>query len=570
VGAKAAAGPLDKDTQLDLSGPPIIPYSINRHIRKQESFRSMPHKNVLVIGARAGGYGESIAKKLLKSGYRVFGTSLNPKDPREIAYFHDIGVELVDVPLKFQWDRRDGVFRDFEKICDRLRGLEIARLDAVIHAVAGGFPRHPSVMKAVGDILKGEQTFDDLATAVKRNLYYVNARSFDDTIKGLAPLADDRTVYIALTYRGKMPYFISPTKKSLERLARRNADAGRRALVVAFPEAWTQSSQFFSGIEIAVMTNYLKELAEASQISEDIAKDYALMPAGLKDLGDMSGIVHKIKEFETKYWTGISENTNLGELSTVVQGFLDELRAGGADFTTFRNAVEIISEFVRSASAGLLVREFIEHGRFTPGDVRQIYYKDLTGTTEIGLAAPRPETKPDKLHPKKWVVFERDEIRKVLSMYGENFLFVDRIVAEDSDIYDGYVAFARFTVPTPDKNPILKDHFVDMPLFGGHLQMEAVAQFGTFLILHLMKERKMLPILTGTEFPDLNTMAPPGETLTMKGIIRMRRKRNLRFEAYIENRYARSKGVIKGIIVNQRVLRKMMDSFNAAGSDSED
>ena len=109
----------------------------------------------------------------------------------------------------------------------------------------------------------------------------------------------------------------------------------------------------------------------------------------------------------------------------------------------------------------------------------------------------------------------------------------------------------------------MKDHFVGMPLFGGHLQMEAVAQYGTFMILKLAKDKKLVPILTGTEFPDLNTMAPPGETLTMMGRIRIPGKRNLMLEAFIENRFARSQGIIRGIMVGERVVRKMLMSFQS-------
>ena len=132
---------------------------------------------------------------------------------------------------------------------------------------------------------------------------------------------------------------------------------------------------------------------------------------------------------------------------------------------------------------------------------------------------------------------------------------------ESGDFRNGMMGFGRFTVPTPEENPILKDHFVGMPLFGGHLQMEAVAQFGTFMIMKLLKDRRLVPILTGTEFPDLNTMAPPGETLTMVGVIGFTDKRDLWMEAFIENRFARSKGLIRGMVLNERVVRKMTASF---------
>jgi 3-hydroxymyristoyl/3-hydroxydecanoyl-(acyl carrier protein) dehydratase len=106
-----------------------------------------------------------------------------------------------------------------------------------------------------------------------------------------------------------------------------------------------------------------------------------------------------------------------------------------------------------------------------------------------------------------------------------------------------------------------------MPMFGGHLQMEAVAQFAAFMVLRLLKNRKMIPILTGTAFPDLNTMAPPGEVLTIVGRINMRDKRDLVLEAFIENRFARTYGTIKGMVLNERLVKKMLSSFNLGESD---
>ena len=152
-------------------------------------------------------------------------------------------------------------------------------------------------------------------------------------------------------------------------------------------------------------------------------------------------------------------------------------------------------------------------------------------------------------------------------MYGPTFLFVDRVVMEMGALRDGMLGFASFTVPTPEENPIMGDHFVGMPLFGGHLQMEAVAQFGTFMLLRLLKDQRLVPILTGTEFPDLNTMAPPGEKLTIKGTILIKEKRNLTLDACIENRFARSKGTVRGMLLSERLVRKMMSSF--AVTDSE-
>ena len=100
--------------------------------------------------------------------------------------------------------------------------------------------------------------------------------------------------------------------------------------------------------------------------------------------------------------------------------------------------------------------------------------------------------------------------------------------------------------------------------------MEAVAQLGTFMIMKLLKDRRLVPILTGTEFPDLNTMAPPGETLTFVGIMGFTNKRDLWLDAFIENRYARSKGVIRGMVLNERVVCKMTASFSSDISRDDD
>ncbi len=517
-------------------------------------------KNVLIIGARAGGYGASIAQAAVRAGARVFGTTLVPEDQREQDFFNEIETTLIDVPLRFDIDKRDRVFEALTAIEDRLKAHGVARLDSVIHTVAGGFPRQPSVMKSVDDILKGKHSFFDMATAVKRNVYYVNAGSFGDTVEGLSNLTDESTQYLALTYRGELPYFISHTKKDLENIALRAAHSGKNTIVAALPEAWTQSSQFFTGIEIAVLHNYLKHLKGKTSVSEDLAQGFADMEESLSQVEGLDRLVEELQDFFDHEWSRIGHNSDLAELSRVVRSLFAQLRNEGT-FPILRRSVEIISDFVREASGVIVVREFVVGRHYQAGDVRQVHYEDLTGRSPIQKAKPREKPPVRPVVSRKWLEFNRDEIRQTLSMYGENFLFVDKVVAEAGEVVDGKMGFGRYTVPTPEENPILRDHFVGMPLFGGHLQMEAVAQFGTFMMLQALRGRKLFPILTGTEFPDLNTMAPPGETLTMVGVIRIRDKRNLVLEAFIENRYARSKGLIRGMILNERVIRKMLGSF---------
>ena len=60
-------------------------------------------KNVLIIGAREGGYGAAIAKAAVAAGAQVFGTSLNPEDPREQTFFEQLHTTLIDVPLRYSF-----------------------------------------------------------------------------------------------------------------------------------------------------------------------------------------------------------------------------------------------------------------------------------------------------------------------------------------------------------------------------------------------------------------------------------------------------------------------------------
>jgi 3-hydroxymyristoyl/3-hydroxydecanoyl-(acyl carrier protein) dehydratase/NAD(P)-dependent dehydrogenase (short-subunit alcohol dehydrogenase family) len=518
-------------------------------------------KDLLVIGARSGGYGAAIASAALEAGARVFGVSLNPFDESEKTFFADLGAILLDTPLRFDADRRDNVSDALGLVRRRLKDHGVSRLHAVIHAVAGGFPRQPSVMKAVGDIMRGRASFNDMATAVKRNVYYVNAGSFHDTIEGLAELSDENTHFAALTYRGDLPYFISDTKRWLERLAVRAARSGRRTLAAAFPEAWTQSSQFFVGIEVAVLGHYMEYLRGKTCAADLSEGAFLRMNTELEGLEGFDNLLDDLARFMDRTWRGLTQASDQGAITEAVKDLFFRLRKEGR-FSVLRRSVEIISDFVREAASKRFINDFIVNGDYRPGDVRRITYHDLISVGVVGAPPPRAPKPSIRSKKRNWLVFEKDEVRKTLSMYGDNFLFVDRVVMEAGEMYDGAIGFGRFTAPTPDENPIMRDHFVGMPLFGGHLQMEAAAQFGTFMLLKCIGDPRLIPILTGTEFPDLNTMAPPGEKLTMMGVIRMPEKRLLTLEVSIENRYARSKGVIRGMILGERIVRKMLSSFH--------
>jgi 3-hydroxymyristoyl/3-hydroxydecanoyl-(acyl carrier protein) dehydratase len=524
-------------------------------------------KNVLILGAREGGYGASIASAAVRAGATVFGTSLDPKNSRERAFFEKTGITLLDVPLRFDSEKRSEVFKTLNIVAKTLREKGVERLEALIHTVAGGFPRKPSVMKAVGDILKGKSVFSDMATAVKRNVYYVNAGSLQDAVNGLSSICDSETQYISLTYRGDLPYFIGQTKKYLEKLSSRLGRHGKNTLVAAFPEAWTQSSQFFTGIEIAVMYNYVSHLENQKSCSAAIDPFLKKMNDSLSALEGFGELKNSVRTFLASEWKIISSSQDNAAMFDRVHSLFNSMRNDGS-FPVLRRAVEIVSEFVRDASGSLLISEFVDKKLYRSGDVRQIYYKDLCGLTQISLAKERTKTISIPAKNRRWVVYEKDDIRKTLHMYGDNFLFLDRVIMEAGEFHDGMIGFARFRIPGPEQNPILKDHFVNMPVFGGHLQMEAVAQFGAFLVFKIVNNSKLVPILTGTEFPDLNTMAPPGEVLTLMGEVHMKDRRDLEFKAFIENRYARTKGSIRGMVLNERLVKKMLSSFD--NPDSSD
>jgi 3-hydroxymyristoyl/3-hydroxydecanoyl-(acyl carrier protein) dehydratase len=417
-------------------------------------------------------------------------------------------------------------------------------------------------MNAVGDILEGKSTFSDLATPVKREVHYVNAGSFEDSIEWLEGITDPDTVFMALTYRGELPYFIYPTKIQLERIALRMASKGKRTLIAALPEAWTQSSQFFKGIEIGVLGNYLEYIRNQQTVSEDIAPLHRPMEDELAQIKDIETLLQRVEAFIQGPWSAIGRSSEPGEVTRLVDRLFKEMRSDGS-FPDLRKSVEIISRFVREASGWLVVREFLHKRAFDPGDVRQIYYSDLMGLTEIKKAPKRPDKTTERIEiSEEWYRYGRDEISETLSMYGDNFLFVDEVIMEAGPFHEGFMGFGRFTVPSPDDNPILKDHFVGLPLFGGHLQMEMAGQVGTFMVRKLTEAHGLMPILTGSSFPALNTMAPPGETLKVRISVSLPEKRNLTAEALIENQFATSKGKIRGMLVAERVLRKMLRSFD--------
>jgi NAD(P)-dependent dehydrogenase (short-subunit alcohol dehydrogenase family) len=76
---------------------------------------------ILVIGARAGGYGASIAYAAASAGAEVYGTTLNPEDAREQEFFKSINVKLLDVPLKFDVDKRSATLETLKAVQTRLR-----------------------------------------------------------------------------------------------------------------------------------------------------------------------------------------------------------------------------------------------------------------------------------------------------------------------------------------------------------------------------------------------------------------------------------------------------------------
>ena len=127
-------------------------------------------KNILILGAREGGYGASIAVAAIAAGARVFGTSLDPLNSKEKAFFDKLGIELLDVPLRFDSDKRAEVAESLRLIEQSLRSRGVDCLTAVIHAVARG-ARPPPLMSFCHIVisLKTATNFPSAGISVRPN-----------------------------------------------------------------------------------------------------------------------------------------------------------------------------------------------------------------------------------------------------------------------------------------------------------------------------------------------------------------------------------------------------------------
>ncbi len=118
--------------------------------------------------------------------------------------------------------------------------------------------------------------------------------------------------------------------------------------------------------------------------------------------------------------SAINDESDLGHLSRIVQGLFTGLRNKGT-FPTLRRAVEIVSDFVREASAATVTREFLDGNKYQAGDVRQVFYRDLLGGTSIGLAKQREREIRRPSKGGKWICYEKDEIRQTSACTGKTF-----------------------------------------------------------------------------------------------------------------------------------------------------
>lgn len=105
--------------------------------------------------------------------------------------------------------------------------------------------------------------------------------------------------------------------------------------------------------------------------------------------------------------------------------------------------------------------------------------------------------------------FDRNQLLRILP-YGEKFLFLDEGIVLDSENHGR----GTYIVPLPEDNEIIRCHFPDLPLFPGHLQMEAVAQLAAlvFLVKYGTSGKMTMPVLT-TSYGELNTIAQPGDVI---------------------------------------------------------
>ncbi len=243
----------------------------------------------------------------------------------------------------------------------------------------------------------------------------------------------------------------------------------------------------------------MKELRGSTNVSPDVEPAFVAMERSLAELKGFDAVLADVQEFIDREWSAINDESDLGHLSRIVQGLFTGLRNKGT-FPTLRRAVEIVSDFVREGFRRDRHEEFLDGNKYQAGDVRQVFYRDLLGGTSIGLAKQREREIRRPSKGGKWICYEKDEIRQTLSMYGKNFLFLDRVVMEESGLRDGFVGFGRFTVPTPEENPILKDHFV------GNADLRRASSDGgggairDICHAEAPQRQETASILTGTEF----------------------------------------------------------------------
>jgi hypothetical protein len=145
-----------------------------------------------------------------------------------------------------------------------------------VHTMAGGFPRArvymplmTRVFRGVGDKYLPSEPFmrTDLGRLWRESFAEVTGRTFQRLLAVTAPLRTPgrRVRYVAYGYHGcevtiagrptwqtYVPYLQGWAKRLLEEYAREAWEAGVRATVFNCPEAWSNSSALFLGVELAL------------------------------------------------------------------------------------------------------------------------------------------------------------------------------------------------------------------------------------------------------------------------------------------------------------------------------
>ena len=231
--------------------------------------------------------------------------------------------------LRLDWDAvarsREAGARRFEenaaRFAEELAALLPARANVLVaHTMAGGFPRARVYMPLMARVFRGvgekylpSSAFmeSDLGRLWRESFHEVTALTFQRLVAATAPLrtAGRRVRYVAYGYHGcevllgdrftwqtYVPYLQGWAKAELERFSADAWSAGVRCTVFNCPEAWSNSSALFTGVEVALYP-LLRAVRAADPVGAAAAALWDRCRALLKEGATLEGLLARADEY---------------------------------------------------------------------------------------------------------------------------------------------------------------------------------------------------------------------------------------------------------------------------------